>query len=285
MKKLLSIAVISALCLSLASCGAKTSPATSASTAPSVAPSAVPSTNVVLKVGASPSPHAEILKIAKELLAKDGITLEIVEFTDYVLPNTTLDAGDLDANYFQHQPYLDSFNKENSTDIVPVTTVHFEPIGLYPGKSSDIKDIKDGAVFAVPSDPSNEARALLLLQDLGIIKLKDGVGLEATPIDVVENPHNIEFFELEAAQLVRTLSDVDFAVINGNYAVDGGILDKVLTVEDKDGTAGETYANVLAVNNGKENDENIQKLAKALNSQEVKTFIQERYKGLFVSTF
>lgn len=283
MKKLLSAVLVSALCLSLAACGAKpTEPAASPTKDPAASPAV---SSVVLKVGASPSPHAEILEAAKAVLAKDGIILEIVEFSDYVLPNTTLHSGDLDANYFQHQPYLDSFNKENKTDIVPVVGVHFEPIGVYPGKSSDLKNIKEGAVFAVPSDASNEARALLLLQDLGIIKLKEGVGLEATPKDVVENPHKVEFFEIEAAQLVRTLPDVDFAVINGNYAVDGGILDKVLEIEDKDGTAGETYNNILAVNKGKENDENIQKLAKALNSAEVKAFIDERYKGLFVATF
>ena len=273
MKKIISLALVAALSLSLVACGTK---------APSTDSSQPTKT---LRVGASPSPHAEILEKAKEILAKDGITLEIVEFTDYVLPNTALDSGDLDANFFQHQPYLDSFNTKNGTDIVPVVSVHFEPLGLYPGKTASLEEIKDGAVIGVPSDESNEARALLLLQQLGLIKLKAGVGLEATKIDIIENPHNIEIFELESAQLVPTLPDVDFAVINGNYAVDGDILNTVLATEDKDGDACKTYANILAVKAGHENDENILALAKVLNSEEIKSFIVERYSNLFVPAF
>ncbi|MEG1862489.1 MAG: MetQ/NlpA family ABC transporter substrate-binding protein [Oscillospiraceae bacterium] len=272
MKKLISVILALTLCISLSACGTKPSPNST-------------DKKNVLRVGASPSPHAEILEKAKEILSKDGITLEIVEFTDYILPNTALAGGDLDANFFQHQPYLDKFNKTNNTDIVSVASVHFEPLGLYPGKTQSLEDIKDGAVIAVPSDESNEARALLLLEELGLLKLKDGVGLAATKIDIVENKHNIEIFEIEAVQLLPTLPDVDFAVINGNYAVDGGILDTVLATESKEGEGCKTYANILATTKEKENDENILALAKVLNSDEIKNFILERYSDLFVPAF
>ncbi|MEG1152661.1 MAG: MetQ/NlpA family ABC transporter substrate-binding protein [Oscillospiraceae bacterium] len=238
-----------------------------------------------IKVGASPSPHAEILEKAKEILQEKNINLEIVEFTDYVLPNTALDSGDIDANFFQHKPYLEKFNAENGTDIVGVAAIHFEPLGIYSGKSTDINNIPQNAVISVPNDSTNEARALLLLQDLGIIKLKDNVGLEATTIDIVENPHNIEVFEIEAAQLVGTIADVDFAVINGNYAVDGNILNKVIAMEDKDGEACKTYANLVAVKAGNEDNELVQELVAVLQSDEIRTFINDRYKNLFVPAF
>ncbi|MEF9983517.1 MAG: MetQ/NlpA family ABC transporter substrate-binding protein [Oscillospiraceae bacterium] len=238
-----------------------------------------------IKVGASPSPHAEILEKAKEILQEKNINLEIVEFTDYVLPNTALDSGDIDANFFQHKPYLEKFNAENGTDIVGVAAIHFEPLGIYSGKSSDINNIPQNAVISVPNDSTNEARALLLLQDLGIIKLKDNVGLEATTIDIVENPHNIEVFEIEAAQLLGTIADVDFAVINGNYAVDGNILNNVIAMEDKDGEACKTYANLVAVKGGNEDNELVQELVAVLQSDEIRTFITDRYKNLFVPAF
>ncbi|MEG0900195.1 MAG: MetQ/NlpA family ABC transporter substrate-binding protein [Oscillospiraceae bacterium] len=238
-----------------------------------------------IKVGASPSPHAEILEKAKEILQEKNINLEIVEFTDYVLPNTALDSGDIDANFFQHKPYLEKFNAENGTDIVGVAAIHFEPLGLYSGKSTDINNIPQNAVISVPNDSTNEARALLLLQDLGIIKLKDNVGLEATTIDIVENPHNIEVFEIEAAQLLGTIADVDFAVINGNYAVDGNILNKVIAMENKDGEACKTYANLVAVKAGNEDNELVQELVAVLQSDEIRTFINDRYKNLFVPAF
>ncbi|MEG1044763.1 MAG: MetQ/NlpA family ABC transporter substrate-binding protein [Oscillospiraceae bacterium] len=238
-----------------------------------------------IKVGASPSPHAEILEKAKEILQEKNINLEIVEFTDYVLPNTALDSGDIDANFFQHKPYLEKFNAENGTDIVGVAAIHFEPLGIYSGKSTDINNIPQNAVISVPNDSTNEARALLLLQDLGIIKLKDNVGLEATTIDIVENPHNIEVFEIEAAQLLGTIADVDFAVINGNYAVDGNILNKVIAMENKDGEACKTYANLVAVKAGNEDNELVQELVAVLQSDKIRTFITDRYKNLFVPAF
>lgn len=267
MKRVFSFILALALSLSLAACGAKEE-----------------KTNVIT-VGASPSPHAEILAAAKEPLAKLGYELKIVEFTDYVQPNTALDAGELDANYFQHTPYLDFFNSDYGTDIVSVAAIHFEPLGIYPGRSSDLSDIKDGAVIAVPNDTTNEARALLLLRQEGIITLKDGAGLSATKLDIAENPHNIEIYEIEAAQTVNVLPDVDFAVINGNYAVSAGILDTVLASESNEGEVSGTYANIVAVKAGHENDEAIKALVQVLTSDEIRDFINEKYENLFVPVF
>lgn len=266
MKKLISFILAVILSLSLVACGGEEK------------------TNL-LKVGASPSPHAEILEKAKEPLAALGWQLEIIEFTDYVQPNTALDVGDLDANFFQHTPYLDSFNRDYGTDIVSVAAVHFEPLGIYPGKSDDLSAISDGAVIAVPNDETNEARALLLLQQEGIITLKDGAGLSATKLDIVDNPYNVDIYEIEAAQTVNVLPDVDFAVINGNYAVSAGILDTVLAGESSEGQVPDTYANILAANADKRNDEGIQALAKVLNSDEIRQFINEKYENLFVPVF
>ena len=208
----------------------------------------------VIKVGASVTPHAEILEHVKQTLADEGYTLEIVEYNDYVLPNTALEDGDLDANFFQHQPYLDNFNEENNTHLVSVAAVHFEPFAIYAGKTDSLDDLQDGATVAVPNDTTNEARALLLLEAQGLIKLKDGVGLDATVLDIEENPKNLQIQEIEAAQIVRSLPDVDIACINGNYAKEGGLdVADAIAVEASDSLAADTYANVIAVKEGNEN--------------------------------
>ena len=237
----------------------------------------------VIKVGASPAPHAEILQLIKPLLAEKGYTLEIVEFTDYVLPNTTLQEGDLDANYFQHVPYLEYFNENNGTTLVSVLAVHFEPLGLYPGKSSTIESIPDGATIAVPNDATNEHRALNLLASLGWITLDPAVTEGATVQNIIANPKNLTIVEIVAENLVNTLQDVDYAVINGNYALEADITDNVLITEDKDSVAAQTYANILAVKAGNEDDAKTKALIEALSSDEVKTFIEETYYPVVIS--
>lgn len=289
--RLLALVLALALALSLAACGGEPAPAEAPSSeAPAeAAPSgeaAEPAAELaVLKVGASPAPHAEILEQVKPVLAEEGVDLQIVEFTDYVMPNKALDAGDIDANYFQHFPYLDNFNAENGTDLVSAAAIHFEPLGVYPGKTMSLDALADGATIAVPNDPTNEARALLLLQKLGYIKLTDGAGLEATPLDIVENTKNLKFQELEAAQLPNVLPDVDLAVINGNYAVGAGIEDTVLTTEDKDSEAAQEFANIIAVRSGDESRDDIQKLVAALESDAVAAFINEKYSGTVIPVF
>jgi len=219
-------------------------------------------------------------------LAKEGIDLQIIEYTDYVLPNTAVQNGENDANYFQHVPYLDDFNKKNGTTIVSVAAIHFEPLGIYPGKTASFGALKDGAKIAVPNDATNEARALLLLQDQGLLKLKDGVGLEATPNDIVENPKNIEFVEVEAAAAPATLKDVDLAVINGNYAISAGLsISTTLASEAADSVAATTFGNIVAVKAGNENKPAIQALVKALKSDKVKKYIQETFGGSVVALF
>ena len=292
--KLFAPALALTLSLSLAACGG-TSPASSAAPASSEAPAssseaasseapAAPEA-VTLKVGASPAPHAEILENIKPLLEKDGITLEIVEFTDYVIPNQALDAGDIDANYFQHLPYLEDFNAKNGTNLSSAGAIHFEPLGLYPGKTASLDDLEEGATVAVPNDTTNEARALLLLQKLELITLKEGVGLEATPLDIVDNPKDLKFNEMEAALLPSVLPDVDIAVINGNYAVGAGIENTVLTTEDKESEAAKEFANVVAVRTGDEGKAPIQKLLAALQSEENAKFIDEKYNGTVIPVF
>jgi D-methionine transport system substrate-binding protein len=240
----------------------------------------------VLKIGASTVPHAEILNFVKPMLAKEGIDLQITEYTDYVIPNTAVESHELDANYFQHVPYMDSFNKENGTHLVSAVAVHYEPMGLFAGKSASLADLKDGATIAVPNDPTNEARALLLLQQEGLIKIKDGVGLNATPNDIVENPKNIKFFEAEAAAVARSLQDVDFAIINGNYALEAGLkVSDALAVESKDSEAAKTFANIVAVYDGDQNKPEIQALCKALTSEETRKFIEDTYQGSVVPVF
>ncbi len=239
------------------------------------------------KVGASVTPHAEILNFVKDDLAAEGIDLEVVEYTDYVIPNTAVESGELDANFFQHQPYLTDFNAENGTHIVSVAAIHYEPFGIFPGQSTTLDDIKDGAKIAVPNDSSNEARALLLLEAAGIIKLDSNAGISATVLDITENPHNVEIIEIDAAQLARSLPDVDFAAVNGNYAIQAGLnaATDALFVEDKDSIAAETYANILCVKEGNENTAEIKALIKALQSDKVKQFISEKYNGGAVAVF
>ena len=240
-----------------------------------------------IRVGASVTPHAEILEVAKELLAEEGYTLEITEFNDYVLPNTSVEDEELDANYFQHRKYLADFNEENGTHLVEVVPVHYEPFGLYAGKTAAVADLAEGATIAVPNDGTNEARALMLLEAQGLIKLNEEAGFTATKLDIVENPLNLDIQELDAAQLVRALEDVDMAVINGNYAIQGGLNagKDALAVEDKDSEEIQTYANVLVVKEGNEKDEGILALAKALQSEEVKAFIEGNYVGAVIAMF
>ena len=265
--KLLALALTAVLALSLTACGGG-------------------STGTTITVGATPVPHEEILEVVKDILAKDNITLEIKEFTDYVQPNTAVEDGSLDANYFQHITYMNDFNAERGTHLVSVAGIHYEPFALYAGKTSSIAGLPDGAQVGVPNDATNEARALLLLAQEGLITLKDGVGITATKLDIVDNPKNLEIVELEAAQLTSRLADLDVAVINGNDALDAGLTSAdALAVEAATGAAAEAYVNVLTVKEGRENDEAIQKLAQALQSDEVKAFIEENYSGGVVALF
>lgn len=237
-------------------------------------------------IGASPAPHAEILKVAKEVLAKKGYELDIKEYVDYIQPNLALDSGDLDANYFQHFPYLEQFNKENKTDLVSAAAIHYEPFGIYAGKTASLEELADGAKVAVPNDATNEARALLLLEAQGLIKLKENVGLNATKNDIVENPKNLELYEIEAAQIPRSIDDVEIAVINGNYAIEAGFqVSDALAIEDAQSIAATTYGNIIAVQAGKENDDAILALIDALTGEEVKKFIEETYEGAVVPLF
>lgn len=240
----------------------------------------------VLKIGASTVPHAEILKVVKPMLAEQGIDLQITEYTDYVIPNTAVESHELDANYFQHKPYLDDFNAKNGTHLVSAVAVHYEPLGLYAGKTASIDALKNGARIAVPNDPTNEARALLLLEQEGIIKIKEGVGLNATPNDIVENKLNIKFFEAEAAAVARSVQDVDMAIINGNYALEAGFKGtEALALEDASSEGAQTFANIVAVYEGDEKKPEIQALIKALTSDEVRTFIEDTYEGSVVPVF
>lgn len=238
---------------------------------------------VVLKVGATPVPHAEILNEIKPLLAKDGIDLQIIEFTDYVKPNLSLNDKEIDANFFQHEPYLKKFAADRKLDLVNLVAVHIEPMGVYSKKLKDIKSVPDGAKVAIPNDPTNGGRALNILAKAGLIKLKDGVGISATVGDIVENPKNLKITEAEAAMLPRTLDDVDFAVINSNFAMEAKLnpTKDALFIEPKDSP----YANIVAVRKGDENRKEIQALKKALTSPEVKKFIEEKYKGAVIPAF
>ena len=237
-----------------------------------------------ITVAASPTPHAEILAQAAKILAGQGWTLEVTEFQDYVQPNLVVEGGDIDANYFQHVPYLDNFNEEKGTSLVSVAGIHYEPFGIYPGTKADLAALSDGDVIAVPNDTTNEARALLLLQDNGIIKLKDGAGLLATVKDIEENPHNIKIQELEAAQVSRVKDEVAFIVLNGNYALEAGfsVAHDAVAYETSDSVAAQTYVNVLVVKAGNENNEGILALAEVLKSQEIKQYIIDTYDGAVV---
>lgn len=235
---------------------------------------------VDIKIGATPSPHAEILEQAKDELAAAGINLDIVVYNDYVQPNLATDQGEIQANYFQHQPYLDDFNAENGTHLTSVGAIHYEPFGIYAGKANDLSNIADKAQIAVPNDTTNEARALQLLQANGIITLKDGVGLTATKQDIVENPHNVEILEVEAAQIPRSIESVDFACMNGNYAIDAGFKPSdALAQEDASSEAAQTYANVVVVSDADADSEWAKKLVEVLQSEKVSEYITNTYEG------
>ena len=268
MKKTIAIILTLVLALSLAACGGKADAKT-------------------ITVAASPTPHAEILKIAAEVLAKDGWTLEIKEYTDYVQPNNVVEDDEIDANYFQHVPYLDQFNADNGTHLVSVAMVHYEPFGIYAGTKSAIADLAEGDKIAIPNDGSNRARALLLLEAEGIIVLKEGVGMDATDLDIVENALNLDIVQMEAAQIANIRDSVALAVINGNYALQAGLNagTDALAVEDAESISATTYANVLVVKEGNEQSEKIQALVKALLSQEVKDYINNTYSGAVVPIF
>lgn len=238
----------------------------------------------VITVAASPTPHAEILAKAKDILAEQGYDLQVTEFEDYIQPNEVVESGEYDANYFQHIPYLDSFNEEKGTHIVNAGGIHYEPFGIYPGTKSSIDDIADGDTIAVPNDTTNEARALLLLQDNGILTLKEGAGLEATVNDIAENPHNIEIVELEAAQVARVVGENAFVVLNGNYALGAGfsVAKDALAYEKSDSEAAKTYVNIIGVKEGNENSEAIKALVDALKSVEIQNYINETYDGAVI---
>ena len=237
-----------------------------------------------IKVAASATPHAEILEEAKPILEKEGWDLEVTVFDDYVQPNLVVESGDFDANYFQHIPYLDNFNEEQGTHLVNAGGIHYEPFGIYPGTKSSLDDIADGDTIAVPNDTTNEARALLLLQDNGIIKLKDGAGLEATVNDIEENPYNVEIVELAAEQVARVAEETSYIVLNGNYALQAGysVSKDALAYETSDSEAAKTYVNVIAVKEGNENSDKIKALVDVLKSDEIKDFINEKYDGAVI---
>lgn len=233
------------------------------------------SSSTVLKVGATPEPHAEMLKLVVDDLAKQGITLQVIEFTDYVTPNTALEEGEIDANFFQHVPYMDSFNAEHKYHLVNAGGIHVEPLAVYSKKISSLSELKEGATVAIPNDPTNEGRALLLLQAAGLITLNDSSNLEATPKDIASNPKKLKFSELEAATIPRVLSDVDAAVINGNYAIPAGL------TATKDGLFVEgsesPYVNIITVKDGRQTDASILALVQALQSDEIKAWVSQRY--------
>jgi D-methionine transport system substrate-binding protein len=237
-----------------------------------------------ITVAASATPHAEILEQAKPLLAAEGWDLQVTVFSDYVQPNNVVESGEFDANYFQHIPYMDSFNEEQGTHLVNAGGIHYEPFGIYPGTESDLANISEGATIAVPNDTTNEARALLLLQDNGLIKLKDGAGLTATVNDIVENPKNLNIQELEAAQVSRVKDEVAFVVLNGNYALEAGfsVKNDSVAYEKSDSEAAQTYVNVIAVKDGNQDSDKIKALVDVLESDEIVNFINEKYDGAVV---
>ena len=237
-----------------------------------------------ITVAASETPHSEILEAAKPILEEEGYDLEVTVFDDYVQPNEVVESGDFDANYFQHIPYLNSFNEEKGTHLVNAGGIHYEPFGIYPGTKSSLDDIADGDTIAVPNDTTNEARALLLLQDNGIIKLKDGAGLEATVNDIEENPYNVEIVELAAEQVARVAEETSYIVLNGNYALQAGysVAKDALAYETSDSEAAKTYVNVIAVKEGNENSDKIKALVDVLKSDEIKDFINEKYDGAVI---
>lgn len=292
MKKLLALTLALVLCLGLAACGGGTSTDTDTNTdtssdADTNGDATANGETITLTVGATPNPHAEILAQVKDDLAAEGIDLVVKEYSDYVVPNTAVEEGDLDANYFQHTPYMEKFNEENGTHLVSVGKIHYEPMGIYPGLTKTLEELPDGATIAVPNDATNEARALQLLAAQGLIELKEDAGLNATPNDITSNPKNLQFKELEAAMLPQTASEVDLSVINSNFAMEGGMNPATdsLASEDADSEAAQTFANIIAVKEGHENDPAIQALVKALQSDKVKDYIEKTYSGAVVAVF
>ena len=292
MKKLLALTLALVLCLGLAACGGGTSTDTdtnadTSSDADTNGDAAASGETITLTVGATPNPHAEILAQVKDDLAAEGIDLVVKEYSDYVVPNTAVEEGDLDANYFQHTPYMEKFNEETGTHLVSVGKIHYEPMGIYPGLTKTLEELPDGATIAVPNDATNEARALQLLAAQGLIELKEDAGLNATPNDITSNPKNLQFKELEAAMLPQTASEVDLSVINSNFAMEGGMNPATdsLASEDADSEAAQTFANIIAVKEGHENDPAIQALVKALQSDKVKEYIEKTYSGAVVAVF
>lgn len=268
-KNVLALVLALALTVALAACGGEKKEAT------------------VLKVAASATPHAEILAQVKEELAQQGIDLQVTEYGDYVIPNTAVEDGEEDVNYFQHQPYLDQFNVENNTHLVSVAAIHYEPLGVYPGKTTALADLPDGAVIGVPNDATNEARALQLLQAQGLITVREDAGLNATPNDIVDNPKNLTFVELEAAMLPNVTTEMDLAVINGNFALQAGFSSAkdALALEDAQSEAAQTFANVIVVKEGNEDNEAVKALVKALQSDKVKAYINDTYEGNVLPIF
>ena len=267
-KRILAAGAAAVLAVGLTACGGKENKAD----------------DKTITVAASPPPHAEILEASKDLLKEKGYTLEIKEFDDYPQQNVVVDEGEFDANYFQHQPYLDNFNEEKGSDLVSAAKIHYEPLGIYPGASDDLENIKDGAKIAVPNDATNEARALLLLEENGIITLKEDAGLNATKKDVEENPHNIEIVELDAAQIARVVEELDFVILNGNYALDAGfnVQTDAIAKEEADSEAAQTYANIIAVKKENKDSEKIKALVEVLQSEEIGKFITDTYEGAVV---
>jgi D-methionine transport system substrate-binding protein len=240
-------------------------------------------TTTTITVGASITPHSEILEQAKPILAEEGIDLEIVQIEDVVTPNTGVVEGSLDANFFQHQPYLDDFNEQNNADLVSIGAVHYEPFGIYPGKTTSLADLPDGATVAVPNNVTNEARALLLLQQEGLLTLNEDAGVLASINDIVDNPKNLQFTEIDPSQLVRSLPDVDIAVINGNYALEGGLtVADALATEAADGLAAQTYKNIVVTKSENANNPALLKLVEVLQSDEIQQYINETYNGSVV---
>lgn len=267
-KRILAAGAAAVLAVGLTACGGKENKAD----------------DKTITVAASPTPHAEILEAAKDLLKEKGYTLEIKEFDDYPQQNVVVDEGEFDANYFQHQPYLDNFNEEKGSDLVSAAKIHYEPLGIYPGASENLENIKDGAKIAVPNDATNEARALLLLEENGIITLEEDAGLNATKKDVEENPHNIEIVELDAAQIARVVEELDFVILNGNYALDAGfnVQTDAIAKEEADSEAAQTYANIIAVKKENKDSEKIKALVEVLQSEEIGKFITDTYEGAVV---
>ena len=290
-KKILALSLTLALGLSLTACGgnsASSAPAASAPAASSpAASSAAPAETVVLNVAASPTPHAEILEQVKPILAEQGIDLQIHEYGDYVIPNTAVEEGDEDVNYFQHQPYLDQFNAENNTHLVSVAPIHYEPFGIYPCKTASLDALPDGATVAVPNDATNEARALQLLAAQGLIEIDPSAGLKATPNDITSNPKNLEFIELEAAMIPQITTEVDIAAINGNYALQAGFssANDAIALEDPNSEAAQTFANIIVVKEGNENNPAVLALVEALQSDTVRDYINSTYNNNVLPSF